>query len=126
MALPLSDLVAWITGLALPNSPTVYANWMPATPDSVIVVGLAGSGALLVDGHFEEVHIHVRVRDTTDALAEQTALALHAAVLGSMGTFPMGTTQVLTASPTQAPVFLLRDVDERTTYLSAYMFTVGV
>jgi hypothetical protein len=119
MALPLDDLVSWLT--ANTSGATILANWSPPEPDAVVVVSGGSGGTPVMDGAFEPMHIHVRCRDTTDAAAEATALAIHALFCVQDGTVQMGETRVLSVVPISGPpMFLLRDTQERTTYIATY------
>lgn len=125
MAITLDDLVAEVAGLSLPNSPSVFANWTPDTPDDTVTVIGAVAGNPVLDGAAEPGHVHVLTRATTDKEAEATALALHRYFAGPLGSFTMGTTRVMSVE-SLAPVFLMRDVKERTTYIGVLTFTTFV
>lgn len=125
MSLALSDLATYLgtTG----GFANVQLNRLQDAPVNAIAVASAGGTAPILDGAFESTHVHIRVRDDTDALAETTALAVHAFLSSHEGSFQMGTTYVLTCEPSSGPPqYFDRDVDNRTTYMGTYMFTVAV
>ena len=125
MSLSLADLETWLTTTgAFAN---VQLNRLQDEPDAAIAVSVAGGTAPILDGAFESTHVHIRVRDTTDALAESLALAVHAFLSSHETSFQMGTTYVLSVEPASGPPqYFDRDVTNRTTYMGSYLFIVAV
>ena len=125
MSLALADLQTYLSvtgGFA-----NVQLNRLQDEPDQAIAVSVAGGSTPILDGAFEGTHVHIRVRDTTDAAAETLALQVHAFMSGSEGSFQMGSTYVLTIEPaTGPPEYFDRDVVNRTTYMVTYLVTVAV
>lgn len=125
MSLSLGDLYTYLT--ATGHFTNVQLNRLQDTPDQAIAIAVAGGTAPVLDGAFESTHVHVRVRDTTDATAETLALAFHAFMSGHEGSFLMGSTYVLSVEPSSGPPqYFDRDVNNRTTYMVSYEFTVAV
>lgn len=125
MSLSLSDLQTWLTNTG--GFANVQLNRMQDEPADAVVVSVAGGSAPILDGAFESTHVHVRVRDTTDALAETLALSVHSFLSSHETSFQMGSTYVLTVEPASGPPqYFDRDVDNRTTYMGSYLFTVAV
>jgi len=125
MSLSLSDLATYLTTTG--GFTNVQLNRMQDEPDQAIAVSAAGGAAPILDGAFESTHVHVRVRDTTDAEAETLALQVHAFLSSHEGSFQMGSTYVLSIEPASGPPqYFDRDVDNRTTYMGMYMFYVAV
>ncbi len=124
MSLALSDLQTYLSSNGFTN---VQLNRMQDEPAQAIAVSSAGGSEPVFDGAFESTHIHIRVRDVSDALAETTALNLHAFMSSHEQSFQIGTTYVLTIVPSSGPPqYFDRDVDNRTTYMISYQFTVAV
>lgn len=125
MSLALADLQSWLTTTG--GFANVEINRMQEEPDAQIVVATVGGATPLLDGAFESAHVHVRVRAATDATAESDALAVHAFLSAHTGSFQMGSTYVMTIEPASGPPqYFDRDVQNRTTYLGTYLFTVAV
>ena len=125
MSLSLTDLQNYLT--ATGGFPNVQINRLQDEPDSAIAVSVAGGTAPLLDGAFETATVHVRVRDTTDQLAEALALQLHQFISSHEGSVQMGSTYVLSfESTTGAPQYFDRDVTNRTTYMGTYSLIVAV
>jgi len=118
MAVALDSVATWLTGKGISN---VLVNWMPDTPNAVVVLSASG-GAPVMDATFDNQYVHVRCRAATDEAAEALALSVHS-LLKLVGGITMGSTFVLQAmSATGPPAYLLRDVDQRTTYFASYSF----
>lgn len=125
MSLALADLQSYLTNTG--GFANVQINRLQDTPDSAIAVQIAGGTTPILDGAFEQTHVHVRIRDTTDETAETLASQFHQFMSGHEGSFTMGTTYVLTVEPASGPPqYFDRDVDNRTTYMGSYLFTVAV
>ena len=125
MSLSLADLETWLT--ATGTFANVQLNRLQDEPDAAIAVSVAGGTAPILDGAFESTHVHIRVRDTTDALAEALALSVHAFLSSHETSFQMGTTYVLSVEPASGPPqYFDRDVTNRTTYMGSYLFVVAV
>ena len=119
MALPIADLLTWLTANSIPG---VLANWMPEAPDQVVVASASPGASPTMDGHLEANHIHVRCRGASDAAAETTALAVHLLICQQQGSVLMGATRVISIEPASGgPVFLMRDTSNRTTYMATYL-----
>jgi len=120
MAIPLSSLATWLTGQGIAN---VCINWVPDTPDAVVVVSGGGGTAPEMDGLFEGTHIHVTTRTASDAAAETTALHVHALLspINVGGSLTIGETRVLGITPSAPPTFLGRDLRNRTMYIATYL-----
>lgn len=124
MSLALADLQAYLSSNGFTN---VQLNRMQDEPAQAIAVSSAGGAEPVLDGAFESTHIHIRVRDVSDSLAETAALDLHAFMSSHEQSFQMGSTYVLTIVPSSGPPqYFDRDVDNRTTYMVSYQFTVAV
>jgi hypothetical protein len=125
MSLALADLQTWLADVG--EFTNVQLNRLQSEPDQAIAVAVAGGSSPILDGAFESTTIHVRVRETTDAEAETSALAVHAFLSAHEGSFEMGDTYVLTIVPSSGPPqYFDRDVENRTTYMGSYQFTVAV
>ncbi len=125
MSLSLADLQTYMSTTG--GFANVQLNRLQDEPDAAIALAVAGGTAPILDGAFESTHVHVRVRDTTDALAEALALQVHAFLSGHEGSLTMGTTYVLTVEPSSGPPqYFDRDVLNRTIYMATYQFTVAV
>lgn len=124
MAIPLATVAEFLTasGITAP----VNINWLPATPDEIVVVTGSGGATVSIDGAFETAHVHIQCRAATDAAAETLALQVHRvlAPLTTQGSVQMGATHVLSAAPMAPPSFLMRDQEDRTTYLGTYLLDV--
>lgn len=120
MALPLDDLVTWLTANGIAG---VGANWMPDSPDAQVIVEGNGGSPPSFDGTFETQHVLIRCRHTTDPEAEALALQVHQLLTTQQGSFTAGDTYVLLASSVGGPPrFLGRDQQQRSTYVSSYSF----
>lgn len=126
----LADLTSWIAaGLGTDGPPVslagVGANFLPDTPDEIVVVSSAGGSAPVIDGAFEPCLIHIRSRSTSDVDAEELAHSVHTLFTSLTGSFTMGSTYVLYAEPTRGrPAFFERDASLRTVYIGEYELTV--
>jgi hypothetical protein len=120
VALPLNDLISWLEETI--TTVPVMANWMPDSPDAVVVATGGPGGPPQTDGAFEPHHIHIRCRATTDAAAESTALAIHQLLVADGSTQMGGTHVVSVESAAGPPAFLFRDASARTTYIATYLF----
>ena len=125
MSLSLADLQAYLTTTG--GFANVQINRLQDEPDSAVAISVAGGTAPILDGAFETVTVHVRIRDTTDQLAEALALQFHQFISAHEGSVQMGSTYVLSFEPTTgAPQYFDRDVTNRTTYMGTYSLIVAV
>ena len=121
MALPLSNLATWLTDQDVPG---VGIDWMPDSPDEVVVVSNAGGLPPTLDGAVECQHVQIRCRAGIDPDAEALALQVHRLITGLTGSFTMGSTRIVTAEAvTGPPAFFGRDADQRFGYAAVYAFT---
>jgi hypothetical protein len=121
MALPLDDLKTWLLAGGIP---TVGVNWLPDTPDDIVIIQGDGGTPPIQNGAFEQGHILIRSRSATDADAEALAIQVHQLITGVEQSFMAGSTFVQTVQSIAGPPrYLSRDVDKRTTYAAIYAFT---
>jgi len=124
MSIPMADLQTWLNDQAGVSG--VLINWLPDSPDAVVVVSSAGGEPPMMEGAFEASHFLIRSRADTDAAAEAQAIVVHKAIAGTEGSFTAGSTYVLVAKTFAPPRFLGKDVDQRTIYGTTYSFTCPV
>ena len=121
MALPVADLLTWLTAESVPG---LLANWMPPTPDQAVVASFSPGAPPTMDGATETNLLHIRCRDATDAAAETEAIAIHTLIAQQKGSLAMGGTHVISIEPySGGPTFLMRDTSNRTTYMATYLVT---
>lgn len=122
MALPLNDLVTWLTAEGV--TATINVDWSTDAPDEVVVVTDAGGTTPILDGAFEAGSVRISSRSTTDTLAEALAVQIHKIITGIEASFAAGETYVLTVQSNGGPPrFVSKDVDSRSTYAGVYAFT---
>lgn len=123
----LDDLRDYLTA-GLPSGTTVDVNFLPDSPDQIVVASQSGGTDLQFDGAAITAKVHLRSRGSPDddPGAELLALAAHDVLLKATGSFTMGSTYVIYAQPTAGPPsYLERDANQRTVYLAEYEFCVG-
>ena len=124
MTLPLSDIQTYLT---TNNYTPSYINRMPDTPDVAIAFTILGGSPASLTQDFESVHVHFRVRNTTDSLAETTALDLYTLFVNHQSSFLLTNTWVLqVVSIGGGPTYFLTDTQRRTMYQFALLFTTPV
>lgn len=118
MALPLDDVITWLAANGIEGA---QANWLPDSPDAVVVVAAGPGSPPTGDGAFESSLLHVRCRAKADSAAETLALSIHSLVCALDGSTQLGSTHVVSVeSAAGPPMFLMRDDQQRSIYLASY------
>jgi hypothetical protein len=100
---------------------------MPESPNAAIAFSnLGGTSTVKLDA-FETSHVAFRIRDTTDAKAEATAMSLHSLFSASPSSVQMGATWVVAVdAPNGSPSYVATDVKRRAMYLGTYILTTAI